>query len=153
MDKIGTGEIKEIIKFEEYRTIFSLFREAESLLKEFELIDNNGIVFPVVNELRYAGNHLLCALHCETYDEIVSNLYEARHHCQRAIYDAILIIIAYYLTKIKNFQNSYRLVKFSEVIPNYPEILIEIKEIQDFFSCTKRDDVLKELDQARRFQK
>ena len=71
--------------------------------------DLQGLLFPAVNELRYAGFHASKALTLDGDDQ--KEAYEsAERHCRRACYDAIDVQIQYCLCECRRFQNDYRLV-------------------------------------------
>lgn len=52
----------DIYSVEDIQELTKLYQEAEEILKEIERDTQEGIVVPAVNELRYAGYHLLQAL-------------------------------------------------------------------------------------------
>ena len=86
--------------------------------------------FPAVNELRYAGRHVLCAQgdreHPGEADEVVDHedrdlryegraneLRRAKDHCRRARYDAIEFEALVHIKAIELFTRDYRLVSLS----------------------------------------
>ena len=64
-----------------------LFDEAENALKRYERINLSNLA-PAVNELRYAGHHLLWAENAEEDDEREAHEAQAIDHCERAKKDA-----------------------------------------------------------------
>ena len=84
-----------ILPYEKKRTEDSLIEEiqtlylsAENKIKHLEVVSREMCV-PSINELRYAGNHLLKALTSYSNDAKNEHLSKAKSHCKRAIYDAV----------------------------------------------------------------
>ena len=67
--------------------IKSLYDEAESSLKLYERITLTNLA-PALNELRYAGHHLLAAENATNDEDRNSHAERAIGHCERARYDA-----------------------------------------------------------------
>lgn len=83
--------------------ISKLYDRAENLIKQYEFADfasvslcdeeeteplRGGLFCPAVNELRYAGKHLLKACLADSRSKIRrEQLRRAKSHCERAIYD------------------------------------------------------------------
>ena len=67
--------------------IKSLFDEAESALKRYERISLSNLA-PAINELRYAGHHLLEAENATREDDRMTHEAQAIDHCVRAKMDA-----------------------------------------------------------------
>ena len=67
--------------------IHSLFEEAEDALKLYERISLSNLA-PALNELRYAGHHILAAEAAEDDAVRDSHVRRAVGHCERAKYDA-----------------------------------------------------------------
>lgn len=101
-----------------------LFVQAEKDIKAVELL-RNDVTVAAINELRYAGHHLVRALtDTEERDE---QLRRAERHCQRAIYDAVDSGIVYCLRAIKAFKTDYRLIPVTPVVADYADILSEAR--------------------------
>ena len=67
--------------------IRKLYEEAEEALKRYERISLANLA-PALNELRYAGHHLLEADDAGTETDKLQHLTRAKAHCERARYDA-----------------------------------------------------------------
>ena len=108
-------------------------RDAYNLAEQhIKLVEHHeGLAFPPVNELRYAGQHLCRAL-VETDDVArVKHYQDALDHCRRASYDALEILLSYYLERCIKFQDDYRRVAITDVLGSYLEdrkILNAIKQ-------------------------
>lgn len=68
--------------------IKKLFADAESAIKLYERIGLDNII-SAVNELRYAGEHILAAETAANPDDCETALLRAERHCIRARYDAL----------------------------------------------------------------
>lgn len=117
-----------------------LYFEAERALKKIEHLHHEGLVIPTVNELRYAGNHLLRAFQTQDSAEALQEFEKAKNHCKRAYYDAIELGTLAYLEKFEQFTSDYRLVSISSVIPNYAEILHLVNSVKKFIADTTKDE-------------
>ena len=91
--------------------------------------------------MRYAGQHCLASLVSDDEKEIDNNIYEAKDHCKRAIYDAMEIGIVYLLNKIKIFNEDYKYITISDVVPEYIHKLHQINEIKSYIGETSRKDI------------
>lgn len=120
--------------------ISELFVLAEEKIKLIEHL-GEGLTFPAVNQLRYVAFHLLRA--DKTTDENLKKeeLRKAKNHCERAIYDAVEPGIVHYLEEIRTFQNDYRMVEITNIIPNYLDISRKAEESSDFILERIKDSV------------
>ena len=97
------------------------FADAENFIKEVELCGPE-LPFPAINELRYAGHHLLKALVISDQDEFRKELGEVEDHCHRAMYEASEAGIMYFIRLLKQFDRDYKDVVVSNTIPSVLEI-------------------------------
>lgn len=111
----------QIFFSEKLDELVALYKKAEANIKFAEEIDHR-LAIPSVNELRYAGNHLVRALKANTMDAQAEELARAAKHCQRAGYDAVEVVIINFLEKIAQFKDDYRQVPLSTVLPDYVDI-------------------------------
>lgn len=120
--------------------ISELFALAEEKIKLIEHL-GEGLTFPSVNQLRYVAFHLLRA--DKTPDENLrkEELRKAKNHCERAIYDAVEPGIVHYLEEIRTFQNDYRMIEITNIIPNYLDISRKAEESSDFILERIKDSV------------
>ena len=88
------------------------------------------VVIPAINELRYAGHHLLKSI--DDDGSVIDNkeLQKAINHCHRAMYEAIDAGIICALGRIKIFQDDYKKTVVADLIPNYREILVRSHKAQ-----------------------
>ena len=94
MDVVCKPEYKSAVQ-----RIRDLYNEAEVDLKSYGREDNRLFV-PGVNQLRYAGQHLVRALGATDEQAARSNLDAAERHAQRALYDINDAAIQYHLAGI-----------------------------------------------------
>ncbi|MEO5349808.1 MAG: hypothetical protein H7836_09190 [Magnetococcus sp. YQC-3] len=113
-----------------------LFNAAEGLIKKAEHYQV-GLGIPAINELRYAGQHMLRALtgvdQSEDSDPDDANdeseWVSAKKHCQRAQYDAAEGPVLFFLEQILDFKEDYRNEVISDLIPDYVRLMKEVHEI------------------------
>ena len=127
----------------DFQELYELFNLAETKLKQIEILQDEGIPIPPLNQLRYAGHHTLEAIVSHNDQNKINNIYEAKDHCKRAIYDILEIGVVYLLEKIRIFQNDYKYIDITSVIPNYVDILDETWEAQNFISQINRNKIEK----------
>ena len=120
--------------------ISELFALAEEKIKLIEHL-GEGLTFPAVNQLRYVAFHLLRA--DKTTDENLKKeeLRKAKNHCERAIYDAVEPGIVHYLEEIRTFQNDYRMVEITNIVPSYLDISRKAEESSGFISERIKDSI------------
>lgn len=138
---IGEKKYKSIID-----NIEKNFKDAESKIKSAELLDQT-ISIPSINELRYAGHHILRATQLKEEAGIVEELDKANRHTKRSFYDAVEASILYKLQKIENFDKEYKLIPETiTVINNYNSKLSQVsnivQEIEDI-NIDSRDEKYK----------
>ncbi len=113
--------------------ISELFVLAKEKIKLIEHLDE-GLTFQAVNQLRYVAFHLLRADKTTEENLKKEELRKAKNHCERAIYDAVEPGIVHYLEEIRTFQNDYRMVEITNIIPNYLDISRKADESSGFIS-------------------
>jgi hypothetical protein len=134
--------------------VHDAYNLAEQHIKRVE--HHEGLAFPPVNELRYAGQHLCRAL-VETDDGVREQHYrEALGHCRRASYDALEILLDYYLEQCMKFQDDYRQVAITDVLKSYLEDRMTLNAIkQKATTCDRKnrgqyyEDIQKDGDTVR----
>ncbi len=112
-----------------------------NLLKEVERLTGE-VTIPSINELRYAGFHILQAI-----DETgtVSNkhhVFRAKDHCERAIYDVAEAGLIFVIDTINRFQWEYRGIAIIDVVRNIPQIRERVEEASALLQDGRSDDLL-----------
>ena len=88
------------------------------------------VQIPAINELRYAGHHVLNSLGEDgTVDE--GELRKSKSHCERAMYEAAEAGIMFYLESINAFKEEFKDLVVSEVIPDYHKHLARAQKAVD----------------------
>lgn len=116
-----------------------LYARAERAIRRAERMTLNLATAPV-NQLRYAGFHILLALECVAVGDnsgAEENLTKADRHCKRSWLDAFECAVLYLLKSVAAFYaDAARNVVFIE---RHPEVLAyqaEVKRIEDLFYST-----------------
>ena len=120
MDVVCKPEYKSAVQ-----RIRDLYNEAEVDLKSYGREDNRLFV-PGVNQLRYAGQHLVRALGATDEQAARSNLDAAERHAQRALYDINDAAIQYHLAGITRIRTQY-FVNLNAIVPNYQEVVNAVR--------------------------
>ncbi|MBR3222031.1 MAG: hypothetical protein IKF72_07315 [Kiritimatiellae bacterium] len=101
----------------------SLYSKAEAAIKLYERIGLDNLTIPL-NELRYAGQHILRAEIEANAEESKEDLFKAYRHCERALYDAKEATILCLLETVASFREyDVTADEFETVLPGWREIL------------------------------
>jgi hypothetical protein len=111
---------------EQIQILKSLYQEAEAMIKDVE-VNYNAFMLPPINELRYAGHHILLFME----KGIDTDFQKAKNHIERAIFDGLEINILVYLDKILTLEEKYQFAPFSSVIFNWTDLKVELNRIAD----------------------
>lgn len=123
----------------------ALFKQAEKNLKRAEHLTNK-IFIPAINELRYAGYHLLAYLSSEGTDD---NLVSAQKHCKRAIYDSAEGPLLKFLSDIAQFQTDYAKTCITSELPDYVTHMTHVQETRNLIASVQpetRDEYFKAVE-------
>lgn len=123
-------------------TVSESYRRAESYLTYVSntLGDDWGHDIATINQLRYAGRHLIDALGKSSAQEQISELRKCKSHAQRAVYDALEAGNMVLLIRIDKFIKDYSHLKVTDVISNYAELRAEARELAREIGANSRDD-------------
>lgn len=113
-----------------------LYGQAEEKIKLVENLSQE-LSIPAVNELRYAGYHMVQYL--SSNGEPEAELRKAQNHCKRAIYDAVEAGITHQLEMIRMFQQDFKSLILSDFIPDYPALQKQIKSARDLILSPKAE--------------
>lgn len=103
-------------------------REVQSFIQEA------GV--PAINELRYAGYHLLHALTNDS-EPAEDQITKAVNHCKRASYEAAEAGIITCLIKISIFKDDYKRVVISDVVDDWHEILRDCEKCKSELATSR----------------
>lgn len=137
MNTLTLPEIQETDLRTQAAELVRLFRLAEKKIKLVENL-NQELSIPAINELRYAGFHMAEYLAGGTGAE--EQLRKAENHCKRSIYDAVEAGVTHQLEIIAQFQNDFRLLIISEIIPEYPEIKKKVVAARDLILAPRKPE-------------
>jgi hypothetical protein len=114
--------------FSRLRTEYDI---ADKVMKDVQaFVEEAGI--PAINELRYAGYHLLNAISPLDADSSSSDeLMRALNHCKRATYEASEAGLLTAFGKISEFKADYQQVVVSSVVQDWTEILAKCDTYRD----------------------
>ncbi|MEA3288847.1 MAG: hypothetical protein U9Q04_01595 [Campylobacterota bacterium] len=123
------------------------FKSAEARIKNAELLNQN-LSIPSINELRYAGHHLLKATQESDESIILEELDKADRHTKRSYYDAIEASLLYKLQEIQQFDETYKVIPETlDVINDYNSKISKVsnivEEIQKIDTKTREEKYIK----------
>jgi hypothetical protein len=123
---------------EDYKRLREEYDKADTLVAEVQaFVEMAGI--PAINELRYAGYHLLNSLIPAQGDGTEQDhLTQAVNHCKRATYEASEMGILTAFGMIILFKSEYEQVIISNVIPDWHEILTKCDGHRDALSIARQ---------------
>lgn len=104
---------------------------ADKVMKDVQaFVEEAGI--PAINELRYAGYHLLNAI-CPMNEDSspTDQLVQATNHCKRASYEASEAGLLTAFGKISEFKADYQQIVVSSVVQDWTEILTKCDNYRD----------------------
>lgn len=129
----------------DYVEVCLLFSNAEDKIKKVEHL-SGGVIIPAVNQLRYAGQHLVRTLNgCEAPEE---ELRQAVGHCKRASFDACEAGLLYCLNIFKQFQDDYRNTTIVPVLPEWLAYCAAARNAQNLVQITQDGDRIKSYESA-----
>ena len=121
-----------------FHGLHAAYKKAEDALHSLG-IEAGGVDTAAVNELRYAGRHLLNGLVSDDPDDQAEQFLRSRRHCERALYEAYDSAIYYHFAQYDQFKADYRRIVISDVIPDFVSIEKTMKEARDFLDDARRD--------------
>ena len=121
-----------------FHGLHAAYKKAEDALHSLG-IESGGVDTAAVNELRYAGRHLLNGLVSDDPNDQSEQLQRSMRHCERAIYEAYDSAIFYHFAQYDQFKDDYRRIVISDVIPDFVGIEITMKDARDFLEDARRN--------------
>ena len=117
----------------DFKEIQHLYDTAERFIKEVELC-HASVPFPAINQLRYAGHHLLKGLVSTEQSGLTDELGDVKDHCHRAMYEAADAGLIYLLRVLKKFQSDFSDIPITPVVAEYPDILLTARKTKQQLS-------------------
>jgi hypothetical protein len=128
------------------------FRRAERAIKRCERV-TLAVPVPALNQLRYAGNHLLKALTAEQEDVAAAEAEKAELHTKRAWFDAFDSIAAAQLDAIRSFADKgYPLEIVLQYIPTYEDDLAYARKVYPLYCDFKAVQDMSVAERLRRIR-
>ena len=115
------------------------FRAAEAAMTEVSFLWS-GLLTPAVNELRYAGMHILVGLHSADSDASKLQFEDALDHCRRAEYDAWDAGLVWVYEEYDGFLKDTRSLIVSDVIQNWSEVKVDLEQTLRRFNETRKTE-------------
>lgn len=114
------------------------YSRAESEIKTLEVFSASLIV-PAINELRYAGRHILRASEYidKNCEDAINEISSANEHCTRAYNDVCDASIVFFLKEIRYFEEKYE-ISLYEVLKDYGKIREKVYTAQKFILEKRR---------------
>lgn len=86
ISEISENNQNSVISSQRWSQLIQEYSRAERAIKEFDLVDGN-LCFPAVNQLRYAGYHILKCISCDrgTENDAYEQYYKALNHAKEHI--------------------------------------------------------------------
>ena len=110
----------------ELDAVRALYDEAEAALKSYERITLTNLA-PAINQLRYAGHHLLAATEGSDLSRCGRHIMAAKRHCERALYDVREATVVFLLDEFRAFrENLFTEAELSVALPNWQSLLQKI---------------------------
>lgn len=119
----------EALENELFSKLKTEYETADKIFKNVEQFRNEAGI-PSMNELRYAGYHLLHAIQPDGFDE--EHLRLSINHCRRASYEAGEAGILSGLEVVAMFRKDYELIVVTDVLTDWVDILKRCVEIENF---------------------
>ena len=91
---------------------------------------SDAVTIPAINELRYAGFHILNAVTEKNVDTASKHMFKAQDHCERAVYDAAAAGLVGITDTINRFQTQYRDIAIGDVVNNIAEIRARVDKAE-----------------------
>ncbi len=123
-----------------YQELLALFETSEAKIKTTETITGEGLVVPSINELRYAGHHIVRGLLQDDPTLLEQEIKRATDHVKRSIYDTDEVLLLYYLSQAIEFKKLYGNNGFTtEVIPDYVKHLVDLDAANQNIQTLRND--------------
>ena len=115
-----------------FETIKRHYRRAERAIKRCDTLAD-AVPTPAINQLRYAGYHILVAVSADKTGDVAKaaqELLEADEHCKRAWLDAFDSVTRYHLKVIRAFEErQYPLRIIEKRIPDFSSSMAHARDV------------------------
>ena len=125
---------------DEYGRLLAAYKKAEDLLHSLGIETGEGIDTTAINELRYAGRHVLNGLTAADPDERSREFRRAEDHCERALYEAYDSAIFFYFRSFDQFKGDYARIPIGDTIPDFIDIEASMLEARKFLETARQEE-------------
>ena len=133
-------------RIDELRTLYDKADQFVREVAEFE----DEVAIPAINELRYAGYHLLQSIGDDGTISEEEQFRRAISHCERAMYESAEAGINSVLVWIDQFREDYKNIVVKDVVDDYARILAHTRKAQDLIA-RGRSDQMSSSDRVSRY--
>jgi len=105
-----------------------LFAIAEQSCKNAEIVVPEGVLVPAINELRYAGHHMMRAFAADDEQSAREEIKKAQGHAVRSIHDVYDALAIYYIDQCRQFSDEFKSIPISQA---YPDYLADRQKLED----------------------
>ena len=127
----------------------TLYDKADQFVREVAEFEDE-VAIPAINELRYAGYHLLQAIGDDGTISKDEQFRRAISHCERAMYESAEAGINSVLVWIDQFREDYKNIVVKDVVDDYARILAHTRKAQDLIA-RGRSDQMSSSDRVSRY--
>ena len=121
-----------------YQRLREAYQKAEDAISNLS-IGGEGADTAAINELRYAGQHILRAITAQNEDVKSDEIRRAMGHCQRALYDAYDGAIYFLLDRYQQFKDDYATIPVLDVVPNFLDLERTMKKAKNFLKRARSE--------------
>ena len=118
----------------------TLYDKADQFVREVAEFEDE-VAIPAINELRYAGYHLLQSIGDDGTIFKDEQFRRAISHCERAMYEAAEAGINSVLVWIDQFREDYKNIVVKDVVDDYARILAHTRKAQDLIARGRSDQM------------
>lgn len=129
---------------DDHKHLLLVYKKAEDLLHSLGIETGEGIDTTAVNELRYAGRHVLNGLNATDPEEREREFRRAEDHCERALYEAYDNAIFFYFRSFDQFKTDYARIPITETVPDFIDIETSMLEARKFLETARREEEKRE---------
>ena len=129
---------------DDHNRLLCAYKRAEDLLHSLGIETGEGIDTTAINELRYAGRHVLNGLNATDPEERDREFRRTEDHCERALYEAYDNAIFFYFRSFDQFKSDYARIPITETVPNFIDIETSMLEARKFLETARREEEKRE---------
>lgn len=129
---------------ERHGHLLCAYKKAEDLLHSLGIETGEGIDTTAINELRYAGRHVLNGLNTTDEHEWDREYRRAEDHCERALYEAYDNAIFFCFRSFDKFKGDYSRIPITDTIPDFIDIEEAMLNAKKFLEKARKESEKRE---------